>query len=47
MPKKDGIIEYESAELYLYDYVDNYFDNNLIAKTRRKKNSEEAYIKDS
>ena len=33
---KDGIIEYESAELYLYDYVDNYFDNNLIAKNKKE-----------
>lgn len=34
--KKEKIIEYDTAELYLYDYDNNYFDNNIISQKKKK-----------
>lgn len=36
--KKGDTIEYESAELYLYDYTDNYLDNNIITEKKNDEN---------
>ena len=38
MCQKKGDIEYESAELYLYDYTDNYLDNNIITEKKNNEN---------
>lgn len=34
--KKEKIIEYDTAELYLYDYDNNYFDNNIISQKKKE-----------
>lgn len=38
MSKKGNTIEYETAELYLYDYTGNYFDNNIITENKTDEN---------
>lgn len=34
--KKGNLIEYDTAELYLYDYSNNYFDNNAISLKKKE-----------
>lgn len=36
--KKGDTIEYESAELYLFDYTDSYYDNNIITENKKDLN---------
>lgn len=36
--KKGDTIEYDSAELYLFDYTDNYYDNNIITEKKNNEN---------
>lgn len=36
--KKGETIEYESAELYLFDYTDSYYDNNIITENKKDLN---------
>lgn len=36
--KKVDTIEYESAELYLFDYTDSYYDNNIITENKKDLN---------
>ena len=36
--KKGDTIEYDSAELYLFDYTDNYYDNNIITEKKNDEN---------
>ena len=35
---KVDTIEYESAELYLFDYTDSYYDNNIITENKKDLN---------